>query len=377
MSHIELRCTRCRATHAADMAALTCRDCGAPLEVEYLGETPEGATAEGAAWADLDIPLPTHDPGSAVSLGEGDTPCFVLPALGRLLGLQGLYGKLEYLSPSGSFKDRGSAVMMAVAREHGVREVVEDSSGNAGASVSAYAARAGIRAHIFAPASAPRAKLQQIKAYGAEVHPIEGPRDAATSAAMAYCAERSLVYASHALSPYFLEGTKTFAYELAQQSPEGLPGHIVFPVGNGSLLIGAWKGLMELRREGRIAEMPRLHCVQARAVMPLVAAYGGEEWHPDSTGGTVAGGIAVGSPARREQVLHILRATGGAAVAVDDEDILRWQKLMAQKEGLYAEPTSAAAFAGLEQLLGQGAIAAGDLVLVPVTGSGLKDDTPT
>ncbi len=370
MAQMALRCTRCEERHIADMVTVACRNCGAPLDVDYE----RGYRA--AEWAGLKILLPKAASRADVSLGEGNTPCVRLPAVGDLLGLRRLYGKLEYLNPTGSFKDRGTAVMIAVAREHGVTEVVEDSSGNAGASVSAYAARAGIKAHIFAPASAPPAKLRQIRAYGAEVHSIEGPREATTAAAVAYYTERQLVYASHVMSPYFMEGTKTFAYEVVHRFRTALPDHLVFPVGNGSLFIGAWKGFRELRDAGYIARAPRLHCVQSRAVMPLVAAYNDEKPPTQATAGTVAGGIAVAAPARKEQILNVLRSTDGAAVTVEESDILRWQAMLSRKEGVYGEPTSAAAFAGLERLVGQGTIGPDDTVLAPITGFGLKDIPP-
>ena len=269
--------------------------------------------------------------------------------------------------------------MMAVAREHGMAEVVEDSSGNTGASISAYAARNGITAHIFAPSTAPAAKVRQIAVYGAQLHSIDGSREEVAAAAVAYSKEeRRLVYASHALSPYFLEGTKTFAYEVAQRfgDEEKMPDHMVFPVGNGSLLIGAWKGFAELRDAGNIVEVPRLHVVQSRSVMPVVAAYRGEQWNRETAAGTVAGGIAVAAPARRAEMLRVLGATNGVAVAVDDSETLRWQQMLAKKEGIFAEPTSAAAFAGLAQLVDQGVIGSSESVLVPVTGFGLKDDVP-
>ena len=376
MSHIMLRCTVCAAEHDADMATLRCRVCGAPLDVEYTSAASDMPGAQPRGWSGPRIPLPIHDAEALVSLGEGNTPCVNLAALGESLGLSRLYAKMELLNPTGSFKDRGAAIMVSVAREHGVREIVEDSSGNAGASVSVYAARAGIRAHIFAPAGAPQAKIKQIRVYGAQAHLLEGPREAAAEAALRYCTEGGLVYASHSLSPYFAEGTKTFAYEVAQQFPAGVPGHVVIPVGNGSLLIGAWNGFQELLQAGRIDRMPRLHCIQARSVMPIVAAYRGEEWAPEAATATIAGGIAVGAPPRKQQVLDILRRSNGVALAVDDDDIARWQRLLAEKEGIYAEPTSAAAFAGLERLVDQGEVPKDDTVLIPVTGSGLKDAPP-
>ena len=368
MSHITLRCTSCGAEHAADMATLRCTECRSPLDVRYSRPPRGGAGSE--------MPHPLHSEAGLVSLGEGNTPCIELPALGELMGVRRLYGKLEYLNPTGSFKDRGAAVMISVAREHGVTELVEDSSGNAGAAAAAYAGRAGIKAHIFAPADAPRAKLVQIRVYGAEVHLVEGPREAASDAAGAFCSERGLVYASHVLSPYFAEGTKSFAYEVATQLADGLPEHIVMPVGNGSLFIGAWKGFGELRAAGRVSGMPRLHCIQARRVMPLAAAFDGQDWSPKDATRSVAGGISTAAPARKAQVLEILKATEGSAVAVEDEEILHWQALLAEREGIYAEPTSAAAFAGLAALVRRGEVTSSDSVLVPVTGSGLKDTPP-
>ena len=293
--------------------------------------------------------------------------------MARLLGLRDLYAKLEFLNPTGSFKDRSSSVMMSVAREQGVSEIVEDSSGNAGASIAAYAARAGIRAHIFAPASAPSAKLQQIKVYGAEAHLIEGPREATANAALAYHREKHLVYASHALSPFFIEGTKTFAYEVALQFAERIPDHIVLPVGNGSLSLGTSKGFHELKQAALVSKTPRIHCVQASAFMPVVAAYSSTSWVPQDGARTVAGGISVAAPARLKQILDVLTETGGTAVAVDDEDILRWQSQLARREGIYGEPTSAAALAGLDRLIERGEIMPSDSVLVPITGFGLKD----
>ena len=376
MSHITLRCTACAATHDADMATLRCGKCDAPLDVEYTSAASDIPGPQPRGWNGPRIPLPIHGTDALVSLGEGNTPCVKLATLGELLGLRSLYAKLELLNPTGSFKDRGAAIMVSVARKHGVREIVEDSSGNAGASVSACAARAGIRAHIFAPAGAPQAKIKQIRVYGAQAHLVEGPREAAGEAALRYCTDGGLVYASHSLSPYFAEGTKTFAYELAQQFPTGVPGHVVIPVGNGSLVIGAWNGFRELLQAGHIDRMPRLHCIQARSVMPVVAAYRGEEWLPKPATATIAGGIAVGAPPRKQQVLDILRRSNGVALAVEDDEISKWHRLLAEKEGIYAEPTSAAAFAGLERLVDQGDVPKEETVLLPVTGSGLKDTPP-
>ena len=371
MSHIELRCPRCGKSRPADMSAEVCLDCGSPLDVAYIARDETGLETDVSA-----IPSPIHDLDSMVSLGEGNTPCVKLLTIGGRLPLGQLFAKLEFLNPTGSFKDRGTATMVSVAREHGVTELVEDSSGNAGASVSAYAARAGIKSHIFVPADAPEAKLRQIRAYGTEIHPVAGSREAVTAAAVAFHQQHGLVYASHMLSPYFAEGTKAFAYEVVQQFNERMPDHVVFPVGNGSLLIGAFNGFRELQASGKIDKIPRLHAVQARNVMPLVAAFNHESWSLADATKTVAGGISVAAPSRQWQILEILRLTAGSAVAVDESSIFRMQRDLAEQEGIFAEPTSAAAFAGLEELVSQGVIQERDTVLVPVTGFGLKDESP-
>ncbi|MBI4340052.1 MAG: threonine synthase [Chloroflexi bacterium] len=375
MSHIELRCTDCGAAHEADVRTLICRLCHAPLEVRYSGASTLPRAGLAGLWS-LGAPALLHDAGSIITMGEGQTPVVRLGALGRRLGHTALFAKLEFQSPSGSFKDRGATVLMSVLKEAGVAEVVEDSSGNAGASIAAYAAKAGIVAHIFAPASAPAAKIQQIRVYGAQVHLVDGPREAATQAAIAYVAERGLAYASHNLSPFFLEGTKTFAYEIQADARGLFPRHVVIPVGNGSLLIGMWKGFLELQARGVLREVPHLHAVQALAVQPIVAAVHGQTWSPRAGARTIAGGIAVGQPPRLRQAVRAIRGTHGSAVAVSDEAILRWQVALAREEGIYAEPTSAAAFAGLEALVRQGVIGRDEPVLLPVTGMGLKDAAP-
>ena len=256
MSHIELVCVECGSSHDADMIALSCQSCGSPLDVNYRDSDLHTMT-----FADLRMPVPFHSTSPTVTLGEGGTPLIALPSVEDAVGGVRVIAKLEFMNPTGSFKDRGTATMLSVAMEHGVRAVVEDSSGNAGASVSAYAARAGIAAHVFAPESAPEAKLGQIRVYEAETHPTPGPREASTEAAVEFQRQHGMVYASHNLSPYFVEGTKTFAYEIATQMATA-PDHIVIPVGNGSLLLGAWKAYRELIE--RVSSLTCRSCTPSR-----------------------------------------------------------------------------------------------------------------
>lgn len=353
---IEVICTRCKETQPFSFHTVDCTRCGGPVDV-----------------ADY---TPIKGP-PAVSLGEGNTPVIHLERIGQTLGLEEIFAKLEFLNPTGSFKDRGSAVLVSVLKEQNINQVAEDSSGNAGASIAAYCARAGIQATIFAPVSAPPTKLEQIAFYGAVVQKVEGGRQAVAQECQRYCREQGVVYASHNLSPLFIEGTKSFAGEAASQM-DPPPDHILFPVGNGSLLIGAWKGYRELGQASRNFRIPRLHSIQSKACMPIVAASLGETWASPPQGiGTVAGGIAVEQPPRLHQVLAALKDTGGRAVAVEESEIIRWQQRLSHEEGIFVEPTSAAVLAGLTSLLAEGHVRPRDRVLLPLTGFGFKDRIPS
>ena len=233
-----LQCTACSRDHTPDMRTLHCQECASPLVVAYPSDAEPVLNA------------------SPVSLGEGNTSVVPLAHHRRLPRPEFPLRQAGVRRPDRLIQRPRHCRNARRAREFGVDEIVEDSSGNAGASVAAYAARCGIKAHVFAPDSAPETKLHQIKVYGAELHLVPGPREAAAEAAVAFCEEHNLVYASHNLSPYFLEGTKTFAHELPTDFPDGLPDHIVMPVGNGSLFLGTWLGLRELQRRGAINTLP-------------------------------------------------------------------------------------------------------------------------
>ncbi|NQU97495.1 MAG: pyridoxal-phosphate dependent enzyme [Chloroflexi bacterium] len=360
----ELKCLECGARRSPTVRELRCPSCGGLFEIAY--HAPPSADAPR---------LPLTRPEASISLGEGRTPVVELRRTARELGLGTLWAKLEYQAPTGSFKDRGGAVLISAALEDGVDEFVEDSSGNAGASLAAYAAAAGITAHVFVPASAPEGKLGQIRIYGAALHAIVGPRHAATDAAQAFAGRHGIPYLSHNFSPFFAEGMKSFAFEVAA-SDASAAAHAMFPVGNGSLLVGARKGFDELREAGALPVVPKLHCVQAEAVRPIEAALNSREWSFDTSVRTIAEGISVSRPPRLRQAVAAVRDTGGAAVAVPDDAILAWQRRLARTEGVFCEATAAAAFAGLESLMARGAIPAGADVLVPVTGSGLKEPPP-
>lgn len=337
--------------------------------------------------------LPDIPAERRVTLGEGDTPLVALPRWGAAHGLRRVHAKLEFANPTGSFKDRGMAVLVALAREGGATHLTEDSSGNAGAAAAAYAARAGLTCTVYAPAAAPAAKLRQIAAYGAELVAVPGPRSAVADAARDAGSRPGSYHVSHNGNPTFVIGNKTFAYEVAEAlaalAPGTRPWHVVTPCGGGALFAGAWAGFQDVSgaaghavagaAETGASALPRLHAAQTTSCPPIAAAWrqGLEEPAPIERRPSVCGGIEIERPARGRDILRAIRESGGTAVACDDSDILAERDRLARLEGIYAEPTSAAAFAAVGTLARDGIIGADDLVVVAVTGSGLKDPGPT
>jgi threonine synthase len=214
-----------------------------------------------------------------------------------------------------------------------------------------------------------------MRGYGAQVLRVEGPRTGVAAAARQASDDQSAYYVCHGANPYFFEGNKTVAYEIVEQMDWSVPDHVVLPVGGGTLFVAVWRGFTELAALGLTDRVPRLHAVQSAACQPVVAAYerGLGDVMPVREGHTVAGGVRIGHPARGRQVLGAIRSSGGTAVAVADEELLRHYRALAQCEGIFAEPTSCLPLAALPTLLAQGAIGPDDRVVVPLTGFGLKD----
>ena len=375
-----LRCADCALELDWDPMLLHCPACGGPLDAASAlpdlggGLAPIIDLAERGVWRYRRAMAVPHDL-SLVSLGEGATPVLRLARWGRVHDLEMVFTKLEFLSPTGSFKDRGASVVVSVLHAAGAKLLVEDSSGNAGAAVAAYGARAGLEVRVFVPSAAPAAKIDQISRYGAAIERVGGTREDVAAAALAAVRDPGAVYASHSRHPMFLEGMKTFALELVEAGAEQLPHHLVIPVGNGGLLLGTYKAIGELRAAGLDVALPRLHLAQAAACAPLVEALErGEEWPVKLMAKpTRAGGVAVAAPVRGRQILAAVRASGGSAVGVSEDQIGASQAELARLEGLYLEPTAALGFAAAARLRTNGIIGAGERVLIPATGSGLKD----
>jgi len=302
-----------------------------------------------------------------VRLGAGVTPLLSAVAAGR-----DILVKLEYLAPTGSFKDRGTAVMMNELIQQGVSRVVEDSSGNAGASVAAYAARAGMEAHVFVPAYASPDKRAQIGVYGAQIEAVPGSREEAKREAIQTAAKEGVAYASHAYHPCFLLGQETVAWELWEQLDGKAPDWYVVPVGQGVHLLGMWLGFRRLRRAGLVDRIPRLVGVQAALLAPVCEAFeaGLEDVRGlELTSPTLAEGLAIPKPIRGQRVLEAIRSSGGSCVSVSEEQISAARR-QAARQGFYVEPTSATALAAVE-LVNEMA-GPEDVIVVPLTGSGLK-----
>jgi threonine synthase len=302
----------------------------------------------------------------AVTLGEGWTP--LVP--GRLAGCD-VQLKLDFLFPTGSYKDRGTTVMISKFVEWGVRELVEDSSGNAGASVAAYSAAAGLKANIFIPEGTSPGKAAQIAMYGAKLVVVPGTREDCARAAMA--AASLTFYGSHNWNPYFIAGLKTLAFEIAEQMEWSAPDWVITPLGGGSLLLGLYHGFSEMMRAGIVNRMPRLAAVQAERCAPAYDAWkaGLDDTPGVDNGPTIAEGISIAKPVKGRDILEAIRGSNGVVAAVSDAAIWRAVEELGRR-GVYVEPTGAVAAAALVDLVASGVVKPGERVVLVLTGSGLK-----
>ena len=361
----QLICRACQSSYSLDDPRWRC-DCGTILDVvfEPIFDLERIAARQPTMWRYREA-LPIRQDAHVVSLGEGLTPLVEVDLCGRPVWV-----KQDQLFSTGSYKDRGAAVLISKAVELGVKRVVEDSSGNAGCAIAAYCARAGIECTIYVPQDTAAAKVAQIQWYGADLCRVPGTRQD-TADAVLEAAEHTY-YASHSWNPFFFHGTKTFAFEVCEQLGWRAPDIAVLPAGNGTLLLGAYLGFTELRNAGIIERMPRLVAVQAENCAPLYHAWRGDAWRGEPAGAgrpTAAEGIAIAHPIRGAQIIEAVRKSGGAFLAVSEAEIARALYEMAA-QGFYIEPTSAATIAGVEQYLPQAG--ANELIVSVFTGHGLK-----
>jgi threonine synthase len=377
-----LECPECGQTFDAGQVQTVCHACDSPILARYdlkrlkgeldrqtVGRRPRGLWR----WEEL---LPLREPAYRISLGEGDTPLLRTRRLADDLGVGDLLVKDEGANPTGTFKARGMAVALSRAAELGLREFVVPTAGNAGAALAAYAARAGVRAHVYLPDDAPAVNLAEMRAAGADVHRVAGLIDAAGREAAAEAGAKGWFDVSTFKEPYRVEGKKTLGFELAEALDWELPDVIVYPTGGGTGLVGMDKAFDELEALGWIdARRPRFVCVQAIGCAPVVRALERgtdrvERWEGASTR---AQGLRVPRPYADRLILRAVRRSRGTGVSVGEDDMGQAQQDLARKEGILAGPEGSAALAGLRQLTRDGWIRPDERVIVFNTGSGLKD----
>ncbi|MCC7355985.1 MAG: threonine synthase [Anaerolineae bacterium] len=322
----------------------------------------------------LPIPDVSIDDTTGALWSVGWTPLYHAERLGRDLGLAHLYVKDDGRNPTASLKDRASAVAVIKAREAGAEVATTASSGNAASALAGMAASTGLPTVIFVPETAPQAKVAQLLIFGARVLLVQGTYDQAFDLCLAASKEYGWYCRNTAYNPYMSEGKKTAAYEICEQLNWRAPDRIFVSVGDGCIIGGLWKGLRDLAALGWIDRMPKLMGVQAAGSAVLVEAWrrGTEEITP-IVPQTIADSISVGIPRDRIKALRAVRETGGAYLAVTDEEILDAMRLLARGAGVFAEPAGATAYAGLVQAEHAGQVDSGERVVVLVTGNGLKD----
>jgi threonine synthase len=355
--------------------------CGAPLLVRYDLAKAKAALAKSSLagrvsslWRYREL-LPLQDDANLISLGEGYTPLLAAQKLGRELGLRQLWIKDEAQNPTGSFKDRGLSLAISRAKELGVKKAAVPSAGNAGGSFAAYAARAGIEAHVFMPRDTPMANRIEVEQYGAKLTLVDGLiNDCGRIVAERKNAE-GWFDVSTLKEPYRVEGKKTMGYEIAEQLNWRLPDVIIYPTGGGTGLIGMWKAFAELEELGWIASArPRMVSVQASGCAPIVKAF--DENNPNAepwqNAHTVASGLRVPQAVGDFLMLEAIRASRGTALSVGDEDMLAEIKTVGKAEGIFFCPEGAACVAALRRLAANRWINPDDEVVIFNTASGLK-----
>jgi threonine synthase len=378
VTHLE--CAACGKHREAGRLHNLC-ECGGPLLVRYdLARAGAGWTREQLAGAPINMwryapVLPVRNSTSIVSLGEGMTPLLRTPRLGSRLGAKDLWVKDEGINPTGSFKARGLSCAVSMCAELGVKKVAIPSAGNAAGAMAAYAARAGMEAHIFMPRDVPQANFVECSAAGAHVTLVDGLISDCARIVGERKDKEGWFDVSTLKEPYRIEGKKTMGYEVAEQFSWQLPDVIFYPCGGGVGLIGMWKAFDEMEALGWIpAKRPKMIAVQAEGCAPIVRAF--EEGKPKSeffqNAHTVASGLRVPKSLGDFLVLDAVRKSGGTAVAVSDEEMIEAAVELATDEGIFIAPEGGACVAALRKLLANGFLKPEERIVIYNTGSGLK-----
>ncbi len=374
----DLGCIACGATYAPGYR-LECNACGGLLELRYDLDTLRArgpALLTGAGFWRYAPVLPIADPAHRVSLGEGATPLLECPRLARHLGVRRLLVKFEGSNPTGTVKDRTSATAVAAALQFGFGATSVVSTGNAGSSIAAYSARAGLRSFVFAYERASAPKLLHMSATASDLILYKGVYDDLIGLWDRLVEERLFFDCGATRNPYKHEGKKTLAYEIAEQTGWRTPDVVVAPVAVGEVFVATARGFGEMQAAGWIPAAPRMVAAQAARANPVVRAFrSGAALAPVKIGYTVAEGLAAGDPGRKgEWVLRLLREGKGLAGDAEDDEILEAQRTLARTEGIWAGPTGVATLAVLAKLLAAGALDPAQTIAVIVTETGLKTE---
>ena len=376
----EIVCARCQKRFALTELLNLC-PCGSPLLVRYdldkakaafVKSSLEGRVA--SLWRYREL-LPLQNDANLVSLGEGYTPFLDAKKIASEIGLRQLWIKDEAQNPTGSFKDRGLSLAISRAKELGVKKAAIPSAGNAGGSFAAYAARAGIEAHVFMPRDTPMANQIEVKQYGAKLTLVDGLINDCGRIIAEKKAAEGWFDVSTLKEPYRLEGKKTMGYEIAEQLNWRLPDVIIYPTGGGTGLIGMWKAFEELETLGWIdGARPRMVSVQSSGCAPIVKAFNENKNNAESwpNAQTVASGLRVPQAVGDFLMLQAIRESGGTALSVSDDDMLAEIPRVGKAEGIFFCPEGAACVAALRRLVENGFIKPADEVLIFNTASGLK-----
>jgi threonine synthase len=380
LSHLE--CPECARDYVADELRTVCPECGLPLLARY-DLSHAGAHLDRDAlnarpntmWRWREI-LPVREKAHIITLAEGGTPMLHAPHLGEQLGLPNLTIKDEGRNPTGTFKARGIGMAVSRAVELGVKGFVVPTAGNAGGALAAYAARAGLPAHVFMPVDAPPSNQNEVKMAGAFLHLVPGLISDAGRESAAFAKESGLFDVSTLKEPYRLEGKKTMGFEIAQDLDWRLPDVILYPTGGGTGLIGIWKAFDELEQLGWIGPYrPRMVCVQAAGCAPMVKAFdeGRDRCEFFVGAQTIAAGLRVPKPLGDRLILRALRESNGIAVAVSDDEMIAARAMIAAAEGIQACLEGSATVAALQKLIASGWVKPDERVVCLNTGTGLKD----
>ena len=379
----KLKCVSCDKEYPANPQALTCPDCGpfkGTLDVVYPLAELKGSFPTLLSF-ERDTPVfeqfleifPFKYTIDLPPLYVGQTPLFKTANLSKLTGIHELWLKDDGRNPSASFKDRASAVAIAMAREANASVIAAASTGNAASSLATLAASVSMKTVVFVPKNAPRPKLTQIMIHGAHVLCLDCDYDRAFELCQEACQKFGWYNRNTAVNPFTGEGKKSAALEIARDLGHA-PQALICPVGDGCIISGLYKGFTDLMGLGLIENIPRLYGVQAKGANPLVRAFESNgEIVPLAECHTIADSISVGYPRDGVKALRAVHHSGGAMIAVSDEEIMVAQKILASKAGVFAEPAASAAHAGLLKLLDYGKVGKDEEIVVLLTGHGLKD----